>query len=507
MYGCKTIDGYNFRSQFKEKFKISPTHDVIGQHRWTLLLNESICKKDHFSVESISRKQAGKTTTLRFWNAESRARGAGYLELPVYFLSLSRLFPIGESGKTKQIQVSLTLEEQRYCVRQYRKILSIQKSGSDPSFGVQKGTSSRVFTGVGDDVHDIFTNSAGESNITRIILAVLSFKRLKSQYPKDYKGGILLIDELDATLFSFSQTKLVEFLREAAEEFGIQIVFTTHSPIVLERVNKYQRHQKLGRCSPVSSHDCAIVHLEPKYDNEGRRFIAAENIVLGSDLSRTLSDINLSVLSYDRKIRVYCEDARAVEFVRFVLVSKLNINLDPYMSFVDVNLGWTNYIHLVERGVPEFTKNLIILDRDVLSMPEFSSNKNGGRSPKDLVDQKGNFLFLPLTIERDLFSLLKEHQAFSRFEKSFVRVPGYSYDICFSEWTDDAEDYKSNELKKWSNSIEKVVDGQSALFEFFCSEREDLVQSFVRDFVKTFNHLADDNLLDTLPEGANDNAI
>ena len=37
MYGCKTIDGYNFRSQFKEKFKISPEHDMIGQHK--LILN------------------------------------------------------------------------------------------------------------------------------------------------------------------------------------------------------------------------------------------------------------------------------------------------------------------------------------------------------------------------------------------------------------------------------------------------------------------------------------
>lgn len=29
MYGCKTIDGYKFRSQFKEKFKISLEHDII----------------------------------------------------------------------------------------------------------------------------------------------------------------------------------------------------------------------------------------------------------------------------------------------------------------------------------------------------------------------------------------------------------------------------------------------------------------------------------------------
>ena len=41
MYGCKTIDGYNFRSQFKEKFKISPAHDVIGEHKWKLNLHKA----------------------------------------------------------------------------------------------------------------------------------------------------------------------------------------------------------------------------------------------------------------------------------------------------------------------------------------------------------------------------------------------------------------------------------------------------------------------------------
>ena len=108
MYGCKTIDGYNFRSQFKEKFKVSPAHDVIGGHKWKLILHNGVYEQDYYSVESIARRQAGHEPTLRFWNAESRARGAGYVQLPVYFLSLSRLFPIGETGKTQSIPSTLT---------------------------------------------------------------------------------------------------------------------------------------------------------------------------------------------------------------------------------------------------------------------------------------------------------------------------------------------------------------------------------------------------------------
>ena len=221
MYGCKTIDGYNFRSQFKDKFKISPNHDIIGEHKWKLILHNHIYEQPYYSVESIARRQTGHTTTLRFWNAESRARGAGYIQLPVYFLSLSRLFPIGEGGKTQSVQATLTPEELEYCITNYRTILSIQSINGTPTVGLEKGASSKTFAGVSDDVHDIFTNSAGEGNIVRIILALLSFKRLKEQYPRDYKGGILLIDELDATLYGFSQSKLVEYLWKAAGDLSL----------------------------------------------------------------------------------------------------------------------------------------------------------------------------------------------------------------------------------------------------------------------------------------------
>lgn len=221
MYGCKTIDGYNFRSQFREKFKISPDHDVIGEHKWELLLDKRVYAQESFAVESIARRQSGKAPSLRFWNAKSRARGAGYIQLPVYFLSLSRLFPIGESKRTKAISVNLTPEERDYCIDNYRKILSIQQMKGCSSVGIEKGSSSKIFAGVSDGTHDIFTNSAGEGNVTRIILAVLSFKRLREKYGKDYKGGILLIDELDATLHSFSQTKLIEYLWRSADEYRI----------------------------------------------------------------------------------------------------------------------------------------------------------------------------------------------------------------------------------------------------------------------------------------------
>lgn len=494
MYGCKTIDGYNFRSQFKEKFKISPEHDVIGQHKWKLELHNGVYEQNYYAVESIARRQSGQAPTLRFWNAESRARGAGYIQLPVYFLSLSRLFPIGESGKTKAVPSTLTPEELSYCITHYRTILSIQHMGDNPDVGLEKGASSKTFAGVSDDTHDIFTNSAGEGNIMRIILAALSFKRLKEQYGRDYRGGILLIDELDATLYGFSQAKLVDYLWQVAGDYKIQIVFTTHSPIILKCVNKYQRKERhdKGINLPPFAYDSSIVYLEPQYDREGTRTIMPKNISTSTELGQILNDINLSIPTGNSKINIYCEDTRAVSFLQYVLSAALTINLDLYMSFIDINLGWTNYVQLAEKGVPEFRNNVIVLDGDVPQKREY-------RSKKTAIRDSGNFIFLPLVIEEGLFRALKDHGAFSRFQELFSRVPGFTYDVCFNNWPLDADSYGTNDFKQWYAQAESALGDQTILFAFWCNEHRDKVAAFVENFIEMFNKLAESNDVDAIP--------
>ena len=495
MYGCKTIDGYNFRSQFKDKFKISPAHDIIGEHKWKLNLHNGIYEQNYYSVESIARRQSGHEPSLRFWNAESRAKGAGYVQLPVYFLSLSRIFPIGETGKTQTMPTSLTPEELDYCITNYRTILSIQGISGTPVIGIEKATAAKSFAGVSDNTHDIFTNSAGEGNITRIILAVLSFKRLKETYGRNYKGGILLIDELDATLYGFSQEKLVDYLWQAAGDYKIQIIFTTHSPIILKCVNKHQRkeRQERGIDLPTFAYDSSIVYLEPKYDVEGKRTIMPKNVSTSAELNQVLNDINLSVSIANSKINIYCEDARAVSFLQHILSYNLNLNLDLYMNFVDINLVWNNYVQLVEKGIPEFKNNMIVLDGDVPKMKEFATKAR-------TVQNAGNIIFLPLVIEKDIFALLKNHDAFLRFQKTFSRVQGFIYDICFNNWPLDVNTYNTNDFKKWYSYAEQSLGEKTLLFDFWCSENKDVVSTFVEQFVDVFNQLAETNSVDAIPK-------
>lgn len=491
MFGCKTIDGYNFKSQFKEKFKLSKVHDKTGEHKWKLKLhNKGYYADDEINMVSIPRPTKSNPNEIRFWNAKSKSKGSGYIQLPVYYLSLSRLFPIGESEKTKKINIDLTPIESEYFLKYYRSILSIQNENDNSSVHMEKSISSKVFIGVNDASHDIFTNSAGESNIGRIILAVLSFKRLKENYKNSYKGGILLVDEIDATLYGYSQKKLIDFLQVASKEFNLQIIFTTHSPLILQQVNKYQREERKYISSDIDldsyTYNNTIIYLEPIYDEDGKRMINGKNINSATDLNQVINNINLTANITRQSINVYLEDRRAKDFLVFLLKKNMKFNYENYINIIDVDLGWTNYIQLHKKQIPEFLNSIILLDNDV---------KENREALRYIKLSTNNIILLPIDIEAGLFKLLKSHQIYIEFERK-INPTIMSYDICFRDWTE--KEYDSNEYKKWFKYMEETLGGIDVLFEFWYSLNTDLAEEFVNNFINVYNLIADRLELDNI---------
>lgn len=488
MYGCKTIDGYNFKSQFKEKFKLSNLHDHFGEHLWTLnFYNKGYYKNNKITMASIRRPTKTNPNDIRFWNAESKAAGSGYVQLPVYYLSLSRLYPIGETGKTKTVDINLTSDENALFTKYYREILCIQNS-SNMTAGMEKADAKKTFIGINDDVHDVFTNSAGESNIGRIILAVLSFKRLKEEYNSKYKGGILLIDEIDATLYGYSQKKLIEFLLKKSSKYNIQVIFTTHSPIILKEINKYQRAEKkqiqngINEANHPYNYNSSIIYLETDYKEDGERMIRGTNIYTATDLNRIVDDINLKATIVKQNINVYLEDDRAKELLIFLLEDVGKIKYSNYVNIIDVNLGWSNYVQLHKKQVPEFLNSLIILDQDVMDKKEAKANINY------INENANNILFLPVDVEKGMFQLLKSHKNYGEFEKRLDGIK-MSYDICFRDFTDN--DYPSGEYKKWFKYIEEIIGDIRILFEFWYSHETEKANIFIDNFIKAYNIIAE----------------
>lgn len=506
MYGCTTIDGYNFKSQFKEKFKISKDFDRCGEHIWTLKFNDGFYQDNEIKMASIRRPTKTNPNDIRFWNAKSKAKGMGYVQLPVYYLSLGRLFPIGETGKTRNIDIQLTEQENVYFVNKYKEILSIQESKNAVAT-MEMADAKRNFVGVNDNTHDVFTNSAGESNIGKIILAILSFKRLKEKYETKYKGGILLIDELDATLYGYSQKKLVEYLYNASKDYKIQIIFTTHSPMVLQEVNYLQRkdvrkmqEQGIDVTSIPYNYECEIIYLESYYVGEvgdSKRMINGRNIRKSSELKEILDDINMQPSVIRQNVNIYLEDERAKSFLLYLLSHYLNYNYDNYFDIVDVDLGFTNYLHLHQKKVPEFLNNLIILDNDV--------HCKATRQQLNYVTEKAhNIIFLPDDVEKGMFEILKDPILYKEFEDRLnnIRMP---YEICFKDWTN--AEYNSAEYKRWFAYMEETLGGVEKLYEFWLYKNENNAREFVSKFVEAYNLIADsrgyDYMMGILEESGN----
>lgn len=491
MYGCTTIDGYNFKSQFKEKFKISKEFDHYGEHIWTLkFYKRGYYKDDKIKMMSIRRPTKTNPNDIRFWNAKSKAKGTGYVQLPVYYLSLGRLFPIGETGKTKNVDIHLTEEENTYFVKTYKELLSIQESKNAVA-AMEKADARRNFVGVNDNTHDVFTNSAGESNIGKIILAILSFKRLKEGYGNQYKGGILLIDELDATLYGYSQKKLVDFLYKTSKEFNIQIIFTTHSPMVLQEVNNLQRKEirKMQEngidVSTISyNYESEIIYLESYYVGEvgdSKRMVKGRNIRKSIDLKEVTDDINMQPSIVRQSVNIYLEDERAKQFLIYLLSQHLKYNYENYFNIVDVNLGFTNYLHLHRKRVPEFLNSLIVLDHDVY--------RKASTTQLDYVaNSTQNIMFLPEDVEEGMFKLLKDPIRYKEFENTIsdVRMP---YEICFKDWTES--EYESNEYKHWFAYMEETLGGVDRMYAFWLSNNETSARDFVEKFISAYNLIAD----------------
>ncbi|MEM7928017.1 AAA family ATPase, partial [Morganella morganii] len=86
------------------------------------------------------------------------------------------------------------------------------------------------------DCYDHESVSVGEDNIGQIVQALFSFRKLKLEYA-DYHGGLLLIDEADAGLFPAAQKRLIEVLENECKKYNLQVVFTTHSPTLIEVIH------------------------------------------------------------------------------------------------------------------------------------------------------------------------------------------------------------------------------------------------------------------------------
>lgn len=225
----RTLLDSPFKSKYSEIFRFCPEQDFKKEY------NVSIYYK-----KSEDEDEESKKMSTRFAETENRYRvdfdGRGNaLNYPVLYLGLKRLIPLA-SEKTITLQdFQLESNAKNHFAKLSKEILYITRDVIEAEF--VKSTNKNMFAMKTSDYGHL-GNSAGQDNLGQIISSVISFNNLKTELKEEYNGGILLIDEIDATLYAGSQVKLVDKLYGLAKSLNIQIIFTTHSIEILEHLAK-----------------------------------------------------------------------------------------------------------------------------------------------------------------------------------------------------------------------------------------------------------------------------
>ncbi len=447
----RTIDGLKYESKFKDKFKISMHYDKPGEHKWkTYIPDDEIYNKEFIELESIIRKEKGKKEDLRFWSTEGRKKGMGYVQCPVIYLSLKRLLPIGEEAINLK-GINLSDDDKTFYKKYHNEILCLRENISDIE-SIKSANKNSL--GPCTNQYDASTISAGQDDIGKILMAILSFKKLKDKYPNEYKGGLLLIDEIDATLFPAAQQKLTKALYKFASAFNLQIIFTTHSLDVIKiaLLDKYNYSDDTKVIYLSQKDDKIMSYINPEFDD----ILADLNIIVNNSAVK------------DKKLRVYTEDDEAKKISKSLLGTKYTKLLD----FMNVTLGCENYKQLIRKNVPEFTNNIVILDGDT-AIPKNTSNVlqlPGKKSPE--------------AIFYDYLSNLSDDDIF--WDSGLA---GYRKQVCFKDYPNQPKN--RDEYKKWFKSQEQYWGKNcNRLINRWKKDNEEQIETFITNFVDIYNRVA-----------------
>jgi len=500
-----TYSSRAFRAEFSELFKGSRQFDNIGADRFTITMcDENGIETDYRSFRTAwqtkdkfrKKQQTRITDTEEFVEVSDKLEREPYEErfrvipfkkleggkkteakfnYPVLYLGLSRLFPIGESQgcaiSSKRISFK-SEEHQKWFVEKYKSILSMQSDVQEVTNYSIGETDKKSGIGVSTDSYDYLTNSSGQDNLGQILLALLSFKKLKEEQRNLWQGGILLIDEIDATLHPAAQSKLISLLTQEARSNRIQVVVTTHSLSFLRDICKQTAY---------NNHDEAVNNMIELYylTNANRKLEIKRN----PPFTEIESDLMIiSAVQNCNKTKLYTEDAEARWFLKYLVPDYL-----MYVEELDITIGCDQLINLYAADLQYFGNTLIVFDGDV-------SEKQLSKIPKGMRESLGNILKLPgeKSPEEVLYDYLLSLGPNHDFWSSGAQRVCFTWDY-FNEHGPESKDYSQEKdrekYKQWFKDHRQFFES-IRLMDFWKKDNPALVEKFRYDFRIAHNQIA-----------------
>ncbi|MFC0088694.1 AAA family ATPase [Weissella thailandensis] len=272
------------------------------------------------------------------------------IQWPVLYLGLSRAYPTGES--TKAMRNTLPSSVQNEISKEYKYIMGNTSKNEILEFENLTLDNHFKNAGIVTNEYSGISNSSGQNDLTQILLAVKSFEELSKDSSYSYHGGLLAIDEMDVTLHSAAQNKLLDFLVKKSKELNLQIIATTHSISLLEHAADL-----INLKHPVN-----IEYLTTDYSDNNE----VKNMKNPSpDFFRNnLADLYINSSTISEPITAITEDSVARWFITLLIrISKAKELNQIY--FLDIDMDWQRLTKLAANGGRQFKDMLFFVDADV----------------------------------------------------------------------------------------------------------------------------------------------
>lgn len=477
--------GKTFESSSNEHFKLSEKDVRETEH-----INVTLDNDEYFKVETTNHSDR---ILPRFVTRRDNKESANYVH-PVIYLGLDRLTPL---VKTTNKNFNLDVSEQdkqaihtlyeSILLKKYPETLTATKTSS------KKQTAAYI-----NPERTIEMISSGEDIVGQLLLALYSFKKLKDNYPNDYKGGILLVDEVDATLYPAAQNILLDIFLEKARAWEIQIFVTSHSLTLLEYLeaekiknSRVDRDIKIFTTNESDILDIKITELDFLYKFK----------------NQLLAQVNQELIL--DKIKVYFEDAEAYFIFKNLIKgikdsdnSAISKRIKPING---VSISCSQYQSLHKHKVPEFTNNSIIcLDGDqeidntkyknFITLPNHGSKTNPEEFVFDILSDPLSD-FWKQTDDNYNFSIFMNNPKYrvlqsiknGTYEEQYKKENGtYKNTKPRQVWKDWFKEEQSN----WSRKNNPIV--------YWKKKNADSVEEFEKSLKKAYDFVAKNNKIPKL---------
>lgn len=255
--------GSNFQPDFNDFFVIDQSEDFKSYNLYVDFSDETgkvvVRKKLTFKDDTKSNRgiriiprtaKLLKSDPRNLREVEADARdlygvgGAARVPIPSIYLSLSRLYPLGEKRDNIKIRklssrnILYKGDVNKKFAEWYNYVIPNTIIDSSPLFIIEKNRISKraSFYMTMHNMIPALSQSVGQDNLGNIISAFVDVYLLSLE--SGYRGALICIDEIDVSLHPDSQVRLFQLMDNLSKELNIQFVITSHSLTLIKELTR-----------------------------------------------------------------------------------------------------------------------------------------------------------------------------------------------------------------------------------------------------------------------------